>query len=367
MTNDQAYGSDLPVPPGEYLEEVLDELGMSKDELARRMNRPASKLSAIFKGKKAVTPSTSLQLEKVVDVPAHIWLGLESDYRIALARRQEEKERERLKEESFLIRPFCYSTLVKLGAVKKYTKREDKVKALQKFFGVTSLYNVKNVARYAAAFRCGRSRRERSPEAVAAWLRLGEVKAGKIICREFSKKRVKDSLEEIRQMTFQSPEVFLPKLTSLLADCGIAFTLCPHFPGTYVNGAVFPLGRGRIVVMMTLRGKWADIFWFSLFHELGHVVLHDRRTVIVECEEGNRERKKMEDEADDFAAETLVSSDKWSVFIRRRSFGKASIEKFAADVGIAPGIIAGRLQREGYLRHSRRNDLRIRYDWSTPP
>ena len=83
MTDTHLY-SDLAIPPGEYLEEVIAELGMSKEELARRMSRPAARLSAIYKGEKAMTPETALQLEKVVGVPAHLWIGLESEYRLAL-------------------------------------------------------------------------------------------------------------------------------------------------------------------------------------------------------------------------------------------------------------------------------------------
>jgi HTH-type transcriptional regulator/antitoxin HigA len=79
--------SDLPIPPGKYLAEVIAELGMTKDELARRMNRPATKLSAIFAGDKAITPDTALQLEKVVGVPTHIWIGLEAEYRHTLKAR----------------------------------------------------------------------------------------------------------------------------------------------------------------------------------------------------------------------------------------------------------------------------------------
>lgn len=78
--------SVLPIPPGEFLEEVLDDLGMSKEELTERMNRPAAKLGAIFKGEKAITSETALQLEKVTGVPAHIWTGLESEYRLTLAK-----------------------------------------------------------------------------------------------------------------------------------------------------------------------------------------------------------------------------------------------------------------------------------------
>ncbi len=84
----KVYYSDLAIPPGEYLEEVLHELGMSKTELARRMGRPAPKLSAIIKGAKAITAETALQLERVLKVPAHIWMGLESEYRLVLARKK---------------------------------------------------------------------------------------------------------------------------------------------------------------------------------------------------------------------------------------------------------------------------------------
>ena len=89
MMTDRSVHSDLAVPPGEYLEEVLEELGMTKDELAKRMDRPAPKLSAIFKGEKAITPDTALRLERGLGVPAHIWIGLESEYRLALARTEE--------------------------------------------------------------------------------------------------------------------------------------------------------------------------------------------------------------------------------------------------------------------------------------
>lgn len=364
MVTDTAIHSDLPIPPGEYLEEVLDELGMTKDELAKRMDRPASKLSSIFKGRKAITADTALQLEKVVGVPAHIWTGLEAEYRLALARQQEEKERERLKEEMPLIKLFCYSNLANMGAVPKFTKGTDKVLALQKFFGVTSLYNVRTVRRYAAAFRCGRGKNERSPEAVAAWLRLGELRAREIECAPFDKSRLETALTEIRAMTMQSPDKFLTRLIGLLAGVGVALVLCPHLPKTYAHGATFPLGRKKAALMLSIRGKWADIFWFSLFHELGHILLHDRNMIFVEYDNGDPKIQKQEKEADEFAANTLIPPKKWSAFIGRKSFYSKDIRIFARDVGVDVGIVVGRLQREKFLRPQWHNSLRTRYEWA---
>lgn len=364
MMTDMAIYSDLPIPPGEYLEEVLADLGMTKDELARRMDRPATKLSPIFRGRKAITPDTALQLEKVVGVPAHIWTGLEAEYRLALARQQEQNKQEQLKEETPLIKHFCYADLARIGAVPKLTKGTDKVIALQKFFGVTSLNNLKTVRRYAVAFRCGNARQKRSPEAVAAWLRLGELKGREIDCAPFDKSLLESVLPDLRGLTMQLPDTFLPRLTALLAHAGIALVLCPHLPKTYAHGATFPLGREKTVLMLSIRGKWADIFWFSLFHELGHILLHDRNTIFVDYDNGDAHLQKEEKEADEFAANILIPLQQWFAFIGRGLFDADAIRVFAHEVGVDAGIVVGRLQHEDILQPSWKNNLRTRYEWS---
>ena len=78
--------SDTPIPPGEFLREHLEESGMSQAELARRLGRPRQAVNEIIRGKKAITAETALQLERVLSTPAHIWLGLELEYRLVLAR-----------------------------------------------------------------------------------------------------------------------------------------------------------------------------------------------------------------------------------------------------------------------------------------
>jgi len=361
-TNQEIY-SDLAIPPGEYLEEVIEDLGMTKDELAKRMNRPAPKLSAIFKGDKAITPDTALQLEKVVGVPAHVWTGLEAEYRLALARRHHDEEQERLKKEGHLISRFRYADLVRLGVVAKKTRSTDKVLALHKFFGVASLDTVLALRRYQAAFRSGK--KDRSLEAVAAWLRIGELGAQRMRCGSFQRKRLKDSLEAVRAMTLQCPEDFQENLHHLLADSGVALVLCPHLPGTYAHGATFWLGREKAVVMMTLRYKWADVFWFSLFHELGHILLHNRQVVILEGDNDDPAQKELEDEADQFAADTLIPPKPYGAFIEARQFFAENIERFARQVGISTGIVVGRLQNEGHIRPSWNNSLRMRFEWKS--
>lgn len=361
--NNQDVFSDLAIPPGEYLEEVIAELGMSKDELSKRLNRPASKLSAMFKGEKAITPDTALQLEKVVGVPAHIWNGLEAEYRLVQARERELKKQEQLKDEIGYIKPFCYAELVKFRIVAKKTRPIDKVIELQNFFGVTSLKTVATLHRYQPAFRSSKSKR--SSEAVAAWLRVGELRAQKVHCQPFDKARLIEALTIIRSMTKQSPDRFQSELHKLLADCGIALVILPHFPKTYAHGATFWLGRDKAVLMMTIRYRWADIFWFTLFHEIGHLLKHKRQLVILEGDIDDPEYIKMEEQANKFAAEILIPQSEYTAFIKNDQFYEDEINAFATYAGISTGIVVGRLQKDGLIDRSWHNRLRSRFKWKS--
>ena len=365
MATETATHSDLAIPPGEYLEEVIGELGMTKDELATRMARPASKLSPIFKGDKAITPDTALRLEKVVGVPAHIWLGLESEYRLTLARQQETGEQVDRQRETGLIPAYCYNALVQVRAVAKKTDPLEKVLELQRFFGVTSLSLVPEIRRYEAAFRYGSAgKKEQSPHAMAAWLRLGELKAHRQECAPFSKANLERSLATLRAMTLQTPEVFLPQLRKTLAEAGVALVLCPHFAGTRAHGATYWLGREKAVLMLTIRGKWADIFWFSLFHELGHILMHERQAVFIEDGCDGPDQIKKEAAANRFAADHLIPPRDYALFVRGRDFRPADLRGFAGSLGVGVGIVVGRLQHDGHLARSVGNDLRTRYEWA---
>ncbi|NOY06266.1 MAG: HigA family addiction module antidote protein [Chlorobi bacterium] len=360
----EQYHSDLAIPPGEYLEEVISELGMTKNELAKRMNRPPSKLSAIFSGDKAITPDTALQLEKVVGVAAHIWTGLEAEYRLVLARQKEQQELNRLREEGTLVTKFCYADLVRMGYVAKKTQPADKVLELQRFFGVTSLFNIQHLKRYQAAFRRGLHVKEKySPEAASTWLRIGELKAQKMDCAPYQKKKLIAILPQIRSMTKKSPEEFETDLRFLLSEAGVAFVLLRHLPKTFAHGATFWLNSKKAVLILSLRGSWADIFWFSLFHEIGHILLHGSKRVFVESDEKSINQAFYEEEANRFASEYLIPKNKYRSFVETGSFSSNDIKRFAESLDIHPGIVVGRLQHDRYIKPSWHNNLRTRYKW----
>ena len=345
---------DLAIPPGEYLQEVLAECALTQAELARRMGRPAQTINEIIKGEKAITPQTALQLEQVVGVSAYFWSNLETQYRLIQEKAIDEKKAER-EISTALIYP--YAELAKLGLVAKARNSLLKVKELRAFFGITSLSLIPKVQTYAPAFR---QSKPGSPEALAAWLWAGRILASRLEVNEYSKSQLKATCCALRALSFETEfDKLAPKLRDSLAECGIALVLLPHFAKTYTTGATFWL-KGNAVIMMSLRGSWSDMFWFSLFHEIGHILLHDKRITFLEHQKKTDLYLQQEKEADAFARETLIPDNAYADFVDKGDFTEWAIKEFAQKVGIFPGIVTGRLQYDKKLSY-REHIHRIRF------
>ena len=358
METNQQYHSDLAIAPGEYLLEASTELGLNQADLAKRMGRPVQAISEIVKGIKAITPDTALQLEQVLGVPAHIWTGLEADYQLIRARAQAQQQMEK---EAKDISRFPYAEMAKHGWVSKTRKPVEKVRELRQFYGVASLENLPQVRSYAPAFRKSKHQ-NLSQEALAAWLRAGTLLAEQIETKPFDKKVLKALLPELRKLTLNRAS-FQQKLTQMLAEAGVALVILPHLAKTYTHGATFWVSPEKAVLMMTIRGSWADIFWFSLFHEIGHILLHDKRRIFLEDGEADKETKQQEQQADEFASNILIPVKAYTAFIKKADFSVQSIKAFAKTLGIAPGIVCGRLQHDEHLPPNF-HLLREKYKWA---
>lgn len=363
----EAHATSLPpmtdwaIPPGEYLAEVLDELGMSQAELSRRMGRPSQTINELIKGDKELTPETALQLAQVVGVAAHIWTGLENDYRLILARQAEQK---RLEAECGLLRLFPLREMAQWGFIRRFRDKAEQVAEVRTFFGVATLNAIPKVREYQPAFRRQDSRNDHS-YAIAAWLRVGTLLAAKQETVEFSRDALAGCISAIRHLSCENPQTAVPQLKERLAACGVALVPLPHFAGTGVQGAVFwekRAGVERAVVLVTLRRKYSDTFWFTLLHELAHVLLHkpDRRTVFLD-EGGNT---LQEAEANTFASEQLISGKAYSAFVEAGDYSARAVQAFAANENICPGVVVGRLQIDKKLKYGELDNLRVRYEFT---
>jgi HTH-type transcriptional regulator / antitoxin HigA len=352
------YVPDSVTAPGETLEETLAERGMSQAELADRTGRPKKTINEIVKGKAAITPETALQFERVLGIPAGFWIAREQHYRESLARAKEALE---LEKQADWLDQVPYRAMVKLGWIPEHREKASQLEEVLRFFAVASPSSWDGVwGAESPAFRRS-SAFESKPGSVAAWLRKGELEAAQQKPGEYNADKFKRALERVRLLTRQLPNDFASMVIQECNDAGVCVAFVPELPGTRVWGATRWLTPTRALIQLSLRYKTDDHLWFTFFHEAGHIVLHGRRDVFLEGDE--REQNQKEIEADAFAQEWLIPEARYRVFRRLGALTCAAASRFAFELGIAPGIVVGRLQHDRHLDRTQCNNLKKKVDW----
>ena len=361
---DRLFQPNYAVPPGETLRETLEFLGMTQAQLAERAGRPKKTINEIISGKAAITAETALQFERVLGVPSSFWSNLERNYQETLARLKDEKQLSSHKE---WLKKFPIATLMKLGWLPKEESPVKKLKAILNFFGVAGVEEWIRIWESPQTAYRGSVAFQRNPYAAAAWLRQGEIEAQKYECKSYNANSFRASLNEIRALTLEPPDVFEPKIKKLCPDAGVAVVFVPELLGTHVYGATRWLKSAKALIQLSLRGKSDDHLWFTFFHEAGHILLHGKRDVFIEAKDRRRGRTTtMEKErgADQFAQDSLIPSDEYQVFKQNGRFSLSAIRKFASKLGVAPGIVVGRLQHDKLIPFSQGNSLKRQFCFS---
>ena len=341
----------VAIPPGETIREQLEDRGMSQREFSLRMGISEKHISRLINGKVELTSDMALRLETVLGLPAAYWNNLESIYRDKLARVKAELEMEH---DCEIARNFPYSKMANLEWVPATRKIEEKVKNLRAFFEVAHLEVLEGLRVPGIAFR-KMGENEQSDYALAAWAQKARLEARKANPAPINIKKLIGIVPKIRDLTVKTAETFCVELREMLLSCGIVIVFLPHIGGSFLHGASFVDGN-HIVLGLTVRGKDADRFWFSLFHELCH---------IIEGHIYNPDGTTDEEEAlaDRFARDTLISPDAYDYFLGICGYDeKESILRFAKSINIAPGIVLGRMQKEHRIPYNRYSELKIKYE-----
>ena len=348
------YNPDYAVHPGEILEETLDARGIKKTEFAQRCGLSLKTVSQIINCKASVSPETAIQFGRVLGVSAKIWNNLDAHYRLHQAKISNFKE---LQRKTAWAKNFPVGQLVKDGWIDKPASKADAVDKLLGFLGAGTIkawqdrFKSTQVAyRRSSAFKS-------SPEAVATWLRACELEAEDVETVSFDGAVFKNNLRKIRALTEKPPEQFEPEIKQLCAESGVAVVLVPEFPKTRLSGATRWLSKDKALLMLSLRHKSDDHFWFSFFHEAAHILLHGKKMLFVD--EIKSVDSPEEHAANRFAANMLIPAQEFHRFADRDDCkSKTAILAFAKDLTIAPGIVVGRMQYEKIIPFSWYADLK---------
>jgi HTH-type transcriptional regulator / antitoxin HigA len=346
--------------PGDTMLDLLEEQGWSQTEFAERTGYTTKHISQLIRGKAPISEDTAFRLERVLGGSAAFWLAREAKYREAIAR---EEELEDLAHHVDWLHELPVKHLTDYNWVEQCSDRARQVSECLKFFGVASVDSWR--ARYidainAAAFKSS-SQFEKKLGAVAAWIRQGERVAATRDCQSFDKRGFKKSIQTLRALTNETdPDLFVPQLIQTCAEFGVAVVLEPAPKGCPAWGATKWLAPDKALLMLSLRYKTNDHLWFAFFHEAAHIFLHSKKMLFVELKGPMTDEH--EAEANEFAGDLLVPREKAEIlpFLQHT---EAAVREFSDHIGVAPGIVVGRMQHDGHLPRNFLNKLKVRYTW----
>lgn len=357
-TKKNGLSLDLIVHPGETIKELLDEKGMSQEELAVRSGYSAKHISEVLSGKKNISSRFANSLEYVFQIPTEFWINLQGlyDKEIIEIERQTEITKEEfnvLKELKDIVKYCELTSIIDSGLNKALTLLN-----MRRFLNVNNLLSIPNIPIQQVAFR-GSTKNKVNINVLFAWKRICEYLTEKVVpINSFDKEKLKDKYSEIKNTMFLEPNKMILELKKIFLECGVVFEVVHNFVGAPVQGYI-QKKNDKVILCMTIRQSFADIFWFTLFHEIGHLINDDFNELYIDY---NFVESEIEKKADLFARNRLINEEEYIEFMGKGILTQSAVIDFAKKQNIKPGIIVGRIQND-IKDYTFMSKFRERYKW----
>lgn len=341
------FQPDYLIPPGETLRDRLAEMNLSQAELAMRAGLSTKHVNQIIQGFAPITMETAIALDRITGIPASVWNRREADYRERLVRSQ---PRTLPDEDEAWLASLPVRELQKRGRLPDERTRSRLFDAALSFFGVADREAWNRVWRGpVASFRRSQAYASQSG-AVVSWLRIAQIEAQSIKAEPYSAPEFRRVLREIRSLTAHGDA---NRIVEMCAAVGVVVVFVPEVAGCRISGAAWWTSPSRAVIALSDRYKKDDHFWFTFFHEAAHILLHSKKETFVDS---GADDDLLEEEANRFAADLLIPAANTARLAGLTT--DRDVEIFARDIGIAPGIVVGRLQHDGLWPWNRGHKLK---------
>lgn len=341
-------------PPGETIEQAAADRGISSSELATRLGLASQQLADLIAGLLPITLRLAETLSATVGSTREFWISRDAQYHDDLLRVDADQWAQR----------FPVTQMAEFGWISPPADWHEQIESCLRYFQVDGPAGWEQ--RYVQALQKAHFRRsptfDMDTAATSAWFRAGEVHAeNQPATALFDADRFARTIAELVGLTrIKDPSRFLPRLVAQCAAAGVVVVVVRPPSGCPVSG-VARMYRGRPLIQLSARHLSDDHFWFSFFHEAGHVVLHPRDQMYVDDFDGGL-GDEVEDEANAFAESHLFSAG----FDGPGRPTVRSIARAARANGVSTGVVVGQLQHRGVIAHNQFNDLKRRYRWDGP-
>lgn len=353
MSNYMEYNDTIAFHPGYYIKEIVDESGLTQEDFAKRLDTTPKNLSLLIRGEQSLSIDIAMKLSRMIGTSVTYWLNLQNAYDTLIAEFKSDKE---LVEERKVFEYFDYKFFRENYGLPDWPRQKDKqIEEVRKFLNVATL-TVLARRDMAVNFRSSTEHLTEANTAKAnAMVQIATNIALRAQAPRFNKKKFEEKVTYALTLT-QNHKEFYPLIRDAFLEAGVIFVIMPNIAGSKTNGATKKVGN-NIMLMVNDRRLNADSFWFTLFHEIGHIMNGDYG-ISFEKESGEQEEA-----ANRFAEDSLIPKAYYQEFIRQGEFDLQAIKKFANKINRDPGIVLGRLQKDKKIDYNdyTMNSLRHKY------
>lgn len=358
--SDRTFDPDWFSRPGDTVYALMSRRGVSAVELAERLGCARESVRGLLAGMTAIDDGLARGLADVVGGTPSFWQKRQASYEHSLSRAAEAVPAGQARS---WLRQLPLGGMASEGWIPKALDRGKALETCLAYFGVTGPDEWQRRYAHVAADVAFRT----SPSfasglgSLSAWLRQAEIEASMMTCAPWSRDALVARLGPLRALTLlREPAKFLPRLRSICAEAGIAIVVLGAPPDCRASGAARFISPHRAMVVLSFRYLVEDQLWFTLFHELGHLLLHGPSATFVDNDAAATDVR--EREANNFAAATLIPAARQEELLHLGA-RSAPVLRFAVSIGISPGIVVGQMQHRALLGPANLNFLKRRYTW----
>jgi len=333
---------EMIIHPGETLQEIIEDNEMSQKELAIRAGVSEKHISTILSGQKSISVAFAKKLEYALGIEADFWINLQSNYDKEMQEYQEYngitcEELEVLNGMKEILEDYRSN-----GYISSNIGNQGTIMELRHIFNISNLNDIPHLHQV-GAFKIQNRNTKVNDYVLFAWKKMCELKEEKIK-EQFNRNKLIENLPLIKKTMFIESNKVITELKKLFAECGIVFVVEKNYRGAPVHGYIQKKNNGQISLYVTIRQKYADVFWFTIFHEIGHIINGDFKNIFWDFDEMPDE---LEDKANKFAEDCLIDRSKYEKFIKGFDGSIASILYFAQENKVPDYIVYGRLMKDG--------------------
>ncbi|MEV4689065.1 ImmA/IrrE family metallo-endopeptidase [Microbacterium sp. LWH3-1.2] len=328
---------DFAPNPGRILQRELDSRGISQAQLAARTGLSTKHVNLVIKGTAPLSADVAVTLEEILGVSAEMWLGLEAARQAQGARAE---RRDALAGFAEWASTFPRQLLIERGVIEQLDHGPAVAAKLLSFFEVASPHA------FAKTWLEPQASYKRSQIHVidtnltALWLRLSELQAAELIDKAppYDPTKLRDVAAELPRLTTQGPRVAFQRAQDLLLEAGVVLVFVAELPNTRISGVSRWIHKTPMIAV-TSRYKTLDSLWFTLLHEVAHVLLHPKRSTFVDDFRANDDADAQETAANRFAEEHLIPGAYRDALLSATT--TSTIRSIAHDLRVSPSLVAG--------------------------